>query len=389
MVVAQKLQALRHNFLHIDNGIRHKRIRAHPIHMVEVAELVYNRRAIRHFGIGIHENAAIVIRRHFRSVAVANLGFRCRYVIQTVIDKVVKRLPKRRRNARHAGPRVRHKRLSAFVEGVESTINIVAHNVGHIALMHRHEFARYLILRRFNFGHRVIAPIFRSEHVLDVVLVSQASRPGIICIDELHVETLELGVARILRHERTILTRQIVALRSQRSAFRRHRARIAQDARELLANMRPESLAVLRFQRIHECMHTLLIMAVIRRLLCRIRACGSLVKAGARLVEIRKRAIARQVGEKALKLVVSTQKRRRVVTLYCCPEFLKRRVICRLVERITRTVGQGHIPMLDLVSVFEFDGRRGALPRCGAARFTLAVTAGAARRNRRHAERQD
>lgn len=153
--------------------------------------------------------------------------------------------------------------------------------------------------------------------------------------------------------------------------------------------MRPESLAVLRFQRIHECMRTLLIMTVIRRLLCRIRACGSLVKAGARLVEIRKRAIARQVGKKTLKLVVGAQKSRRVVALYRRPEFLKCRVVCRLVKRITRTVGQGHIPMLDLISVFEFGGRRGALPRCGASRFALAVTAGAARRNRRHTERQN
>ena len=77
MVVAQKLQALRHNFLHIDNGIGHKRIRAYPIHVVEVAEFMHDCRAVRHFSIGIHENAAIIVRRHFHGIAVASLSFRC------------------------------------------------------------------------------------------------------------------------------------------------------------------------------------------------------------------------------------------------------------------------------------------------------------------------
>ena len=339
MVVAQKLQALRHNFLHIDIGIGHKRIRAHPIHVVEVAKFMHDCRAVRHFSIGIHENASIVVRRHFHGIAVANLSFRRRYVIQAVIDKVVKRFPKRRRNTRHACPRVRHKRLFAFVESIEGAIDIVAHNVGHIALIHRHEFPRNLILRRLNFVHRVIAPIFRSEHELDVVLISQASRPGIVRIDELNIEAYELGVARIPRHKRTVLVRKIVTLRSQRSAFRRHRARIVQNARESLADMGPESLSVLRFKRIHECLCALLVIAVIRRLLCRIRARSSLVKAGARAIEVGKRTIARKIGEKTLELVVGVQKGRRIVAVHRRPELLKCRVICHLVEGITRTVG--------------------------------------------------
>ena len=241
---------------------------------------------------------------------------------------MVKRFPKRRRNTRHACSRVRHKRLFAFVESIEGAINIVAHNVGRIVLIHWHEFPRNLILRRLNFGHRVIAPIFRSKHVLDVVLVSQASRPGIVRIDELNIEAFELGVARVPRHERTVLARKIVTLRSQRSAFRRHRARIVQNARESLADMGPESLSVLRFKRIHECLCALLVMAVIRRLLCRIRA-----------IEVGKRTIARQVGEKALKLAVGIQKGRRIVAVHRRLELLKCRVICHLVEGITRTVG--------------------------------------------------
>lgn len=70
-------------------------------------------------------------------------------------------------------------------------------------------------------------------------------------------------------------------------------------------------------------------------------------------------------------------------------ELLKCRVICHLVEGVTRTVGQGHVPMLDLVSVFEFDGRRGTFPRCVAVRFASAVTTRAARRKRWRAECQN
>lgn len=133
----------------------------------------------------------------------------------------------------------------------------------------------------------------------------------------------------------------------------------------------------------------LLVMTAIRRLLCRIRARSSLVKAGARAIEVGKRTIARQVGEKALKLVVGIQKGRRIVAVHRRPELLKGRVICHLVEGITRTIGQGHVPMLDLVSVFKFDGRRGTFPRCVAARFASAVTTRAARRKRQRAEHQN
>ena len=153
--------------------------------------------------------------------------------------------------------------------------------------------------------------------------------------------------------------------------------------------MGPESLSVLRFKRIHECLCALLVMAVIRRLLCHIRARSSLVKAGARAIEVGKRTIARQIGEKTLELVVGIQKGRRIVAVHRRPELLKCRVICHLVEGITRTVGQSHVPMLDLVSVFEFDGRRGTFPRCVAVRFASVVTTGAARRKRWRAEHQN
>ena len=103
--------------------------------------------------------------------------------------------------------------------------------------------------------------------------------------------------------------------------------------------MGPESLSVFRFKRIHECLSALLVMAVIRRLLCHIRARSSLVKAGARAIEVGKRTIARQIGEKTLELVVGIQKGRRIVAVHRRLEFLKRRVICHLVEGITRTVG--------------------------------------------------
>lgn len=126
--------------------------------------------------------------------------------------------------------------------------------------------------------------------------------------------------------------------------------------------MGPESLSVFRFKRIHECLCALLVMAVIRCLLCRIRARSSLIKAGARAIEVGKRTIARQIGEKTLELVVGVQKGRRIVAVHRRPELLKCRVICHLVEGITRTVGQGHVPMLDLVSVFEFDRAPRNLP---------------------------
>ena len=103
--------------------------------------------------------------------------------------------------------------------------------------------------------------------------------------------------------------------------------------------MGSESLSVLRFKRIHERLCALLVMAVISRLLCRIRARSSLVKAGARAIEVGKRTIARQVGEKTLELVVGVQKCRRIVAVHRHPELLKCRVICHLVEGITRTVG--------------------------------------------------
>ena len=130
-------------------------------------------------------------------------------------------------------------------------------------------------------------------------------------------------------------------------------------------------------------------MAVIRHLLCRIRARSNLANAGARAIEVGKRTIARQVGEKTLELIVGVQKCGRIVTVHRPPELLKCSVICHLVERIARTVGQGHVPMLDLVSVFKFDGRRGTFPRCVAARFASAVTARAARRKRWRAECQN
>lgn len=153
--------------------------------------------------------------------------------------------------------------------------------------------------------------------------------------------------------------------------------------------MDPESLSVLRFKRIHECLCALLVMAVIRHLLCRIRARGSLVKAGARAIEVGKRTIARKIGEKTLELIVGIQKGRRIVAVHRRPELLKCRVICHLVEGITRAIGQGHVPMLDLVSVFKFDGRRGTFSRCVAVRFASAVTTRAARRKRQRAERQN
>ena len=96
--------------------------------------------------------------------------------------------------------------------------------------------------------------------------------------------------------------------------------------------MGPESRSVLQFKRIHECLSALLVMAVIRRLLCRIRARSSLVKAGAR-------AIDRQIGEKTLELVVGIQKGRRIVAVHRRLELLKCHVICHLVEGITRTIG--------------------------------------------------
>ena len=153
--------------------------------------------------------------------------------------------------------------------------------------------------------------------------------------------------------------------------------------------MDPESLSVLRFKRIHECLCALLVMAVIRRLLCHIRARSGLVKAGARAVKVGKRTIARQVGEKTLELVVGIQKGRCIVAVHRRPELLKCRVVCHFVEGITRTVGQGHIPMLDLVFVFKFDGYGGTLPRCVAAHFTSAVATRAARRKRQRTERQN
>ena len=133
----------------------------------------------------------------------------------------------------------------------------------------------------------------------------------------------------------------------------------------------------------------LLVMAVICRLLCHIRARSNLVKAGARAIEVGKRTIARQIGEKTLELVVGIQKGRRIVAVHRRPKLLKCHVICHLVEGIARAVGQGHVPMLDLVSVFEFDGRRGTFPRCVAARFASAVITRAARRKRQRAEHQN
>ena len=82
-------------------------------------------------------------------------------------------------------------------------------------------------------------------------------------------------------------------------------------------------------------------------------------------------------------------RRRRIVAVHRRPKLLKCRVICHPVEGITRTVGQGHVPMLDLISVFKFDGRRGTFPRCVAVRFASAVTTRAARRKRQSAEHQN
>ncbi len=99
------------------------------------------------------------------------------------------------------------------------------------------------------------------------------------------------------------------------------------------------------------------------------------------------RSIGRRKGARAF--IVGIQKGRRIVAVHRRPELLKGRVICHLVEGITRTVGQGHVPMLDLVSVFKFDGRRGTFSRCVAARFASAVATRAARRKRQRAERQN